>query len=501
MRQSNNSLSIFYEKETPQSIEICAEANAMCLESTAVSDLCVDEPSNMHATLDISRIKSATSSVSASPQLKPSRGDGNHAALDSLPPLQDSFSEDSDGSSTLTVTSNKRTTSAQSQQKLRRTGSGKGLSSSGSKLMLNSIQENKEEEDKFMTDDDKDSSRQMKADCYWIQCTQCKKYRRLPLSVKDSISPTRNWTCKDNIFDKHRISCDVPEDDAVNTSITPVPERFSVEYLRDKKKFLQNLNDFHCRTTGGALMVRTPTLGRKELDLFRLYREVKSLGGCEAVVAKEGTWAKIYRGMENFSPTETSASFRLKKMYTKYLYPFEMYVMQENLSSEALTTETIQFKKGYVFQSTLPALGGKNKKRKSSSNEGEEEEPLNKKIKALGINTPNSVLNNDDLESPTCQASLNTAFTKILQAAACSDASEDSEQDDDVPSPKGSSSDERVTEPHEEDSLVPCESYHQPKCLILKTSTLIESAPTSHYLAWDLLVSVSDEAQYSLTPC
>lgn len=41
-------------------------------------------------------------------------------------------------------------------------------------------------------------------------------------------------------------------------------------------------------------------------------------------MAKEGTWAKIYRGMENFSPTETSASFRLKKMYTKYLSAYEV---------------------------------------------------------------------------------------------------------------------------------------------------------------------------------
>ncbi len=41
----------------------------------------------------------------------------------------------------------------------------------------------------------------------------------------------------------------------------------------------------YCRT---GEMVRTPTLGRKELDLFRLYREVKALGGCDAVVAKEG---------------------------------------------------------------------------------------------------------------------------------------------------------------------------------------------------------------------
>ena len=59
---------------------------------------------------------------------------------------------------------------------------------------------------------------------------------------------------------------------------------------------------------------RPPTLGRKEVDLYRLFREVTAYGGCESVVSKEGTWAKIYRGLDNFSPTETSASYRLKKM-------------------------------------------------------------------------------------------------------------------------------------------------------------------------------------------
>ena len=71
---------------------------------------------------------------------------------------------------------------------------------------------------------------------------------------------------------------------------------------------------------------RPPTLGRKEVDLYRLFREVTAYGGCDSVVSKEGTWAKIYRGLDNFSPTETSASFRLKKMYTKYLLAYEKHV-------------------------------------------------------------------------------------------------------------------------------------------------------------------------------
>ncbi|KAK8807431.1 hypothetical protein WA158_004190 [Blastocystis sp. Blastoise] len=73
-------------------------------------------------------------------------------------------------------------------------------------------------------------------------------------------------------------------------------------------------------------MLKIPTFGRREVDLYRLFREVCAYGGCEAVVAREGTWAYIYRSLENYSPTETSASFRLKKMYSKYLLDYEKYL-------------------------------------------------------------------------------------------------------------------------------------------------------------------------------
>ena len=60
---------------------------------------------------------------------------------------------------------------------------------------------------------------------------------------------------------------------------------------------------------------KQPMLGKREVDLYRLFREVTAYGGCDNVIKKEGTWSRIYRGMDNYSPTETSASYRLKKMY------------------------------------------------------------------------------------------------------------------------------------------------------------------------------------------
>ena len=37
----------------------------------------------------------------------------------------------------------------------------------------------------------------------------------------------------------------------------------------------------------------------------------------------KGTWANIFRQLPNYSPTETSASYRLKKIYEKYLWEYE----------------------------------------------------------------------------------------------------------------------------------------------------------------------------------
>ena len=42
-------------------------------------------------------------------------------------------------------------------------------------------------------------------------------------------------------------------------------------------------------------------------------------------MAEKGSWAKIFRALENYSKTETSASFRLKNIYKKYLLDFEIY--------------------------------------------------------------------------------------------------------------------------------------------------------------------------------
>ena len=138
-----------------------------------------------------------------------------------------------------------------------------------------------------------------------------------------------NFECSMNIWDPKYSNCNVPENIMSNYTVniaihTPTYMREQAEFMYRLKMFIKNCNK-------GTF--KQPMLGKREVDLYRLFREVTAHGGCENVIKKEGTWSRIYRGMDNYSPTETSASYRLKKMYipllslissyNKYLIDFE----------------------------------------------------------------------------------------------------------------------------------------------------------------------------------
>ncbi|GMH39777.1 hypothetical protein BSKO_07675 [Bryopsis sp. KO-2023] len=44
----------------------------------------------------------------------------------------------------------------------------------------------------------------------WVQCTRCKKWRRVPFQLKD-VDLGENWECKDNAWDSQFSSCSVPQ--------------------------------------------------------------------------------------------------------------------------------------------------------------------------------------------------------------------------------------------------------------------------------------------------
>lgn len=93
------------------------------------------------------------------------------------------------------------------------------------------------------------------------------------------------------------------------------------EFCDEKTLFMRDLNNFLMRI--GKPIMKTPIMGYKKLDLFQLYQVVLSYGGYEQATRKVGTWSKIWKHLDNFDPSITDASFRLKKNYERFLLDWE----------------------------------------------------------------------------------------------------------------------------------------------------------------------------------
>jgi len=96
----------------------------------------------------------------------------------------------------------------------------------------------------------------------------------------------------------------------------------------DKKEFLEDLVEY--MSSIGKPIGKSPVMGYKELDLHQLFCEVMSFGGFHEVVKKVGTWAKIWKRLDNFDASVTDASYRLKKNYERCLLDYEYKCFPEN---------------------------------------------------------------------------------------------------------------------------------------------------------------------------
>lgn len=111
----------------------------------------------------------------------------------------------------------------------------------------------------------------------------------------------------------------------------------SVPKDETKRLFLKDLHEFMARR--GHPILRPPSLGFQELDLYKLYKAVTQRGGMDEVTAKQ-EWKLIYNALD--IPTiSTSASYNTRTNYKKYLYLYEL----EHFETEAdRLAETMDFK-------------------------------------------------------------------------------------------------------------------------------------------------------------
>lgn len=77
---------------------------------------------------------------------------------------------------------------------------------------------------------------------------------------------------------------------------------------------------------GDQKLTKPHKMNNMPLDMCQLYYEVQARGGFEAVKNKEGGFTDIFGVLENYSPSVSDASYRLKKLYEQYLLKIEWHV-------------------------------------------------------------------------------------------------------------------------------------------------------------------------------
>ena len=103
-----------------------------------------------------------------------------------------------------------------------------------------------------------------------------------------------------------------------------VPKTSKVgEWSSTNRKFLSSLDRFFIFR--GECLGREPIISSMPLDLYVLYSKVDQAGGYEAVTRDKSGWSDLYASLPNYSPTNTSAAYNLKKMYQKYLLNYSRF--------------------------------------------------------------------------------------------------------------------------------------------------------------------------------
>jgi len=139
-------------------------------------------------------------------------------------------------------------------------------------------------------------------------------------------------------------------------------------------------------------------MGYKELDLHQLFSEVMAYGGFHEVVKKVGTWAKIWKRLDNFDASVTDASYRLKKNYERCLLDYEYKCFPENRTKYGLgmgisgsaTSALLATALGSSMSMNMsmsPRINGHKREHSTSANAGE---AISNSSSASNSNSPSS---------------------------------------------------------------------------------------------------------------
>lgn len=96
--------------------------------------------------------------------------------------------------------------------------------------------------------------------------------------------------------------------------------------------YLDQLQKFH--TQQGHSLSYIPILDRKPINLLRLKKSVDELGGHKNVTEKK-QWAAVGRAIGLGGKTCTSLSHSIKRIFTRWILPYEEYMIHNNINSKS----------------------------------------------------------------------------------------------------------------------------------------------------------------------
>lgn len=156
-------------------------------------------------------------------------------------------------------------------------------------------------------------------------------------------------------------------------------------FYGDYSNFLKMMNISHRRF---------PIMSKKPVDLYLLYNQVCERGGVVQVI-KNKEWPQVIKYL-GLTGTSSSASFTLRKQYTRYLYEYEC--TKKQFSTADKLNAVVNANKAR----------GKNPPNNSNSSNSlinasllETSEPTSRNHLALGVNSQNTMSSSDALVNPS----------------------------------------------------------------------------------------------------
>ncbi|CAL4131374.1 unnamed protein product, partial [Meganyctiphanes norvegica] len=159
-------------------------------------------------------------------------------------------------------------------------------------------------------------------------------------------------------------SSEEDKDDKDDESDETDTESGSDECREEKENFVSQLYKF--MEENGSPILKSPTVGRANLDLYQLFNVVQKLGGFSRVM-NQNQWKEVANKMDLKNVTAQTPNL-LRAAYKRYLESYEKYhnkhgnssVISRTISRDSVVThETIIYPGGSRTESITPARGGR----------------------------------------------------------------------------------------------------------------------------------------------